>query len=72
MPDSEGIRINKYLSEAGVLSRRKADEEIERGNITVNGEIAVAGQKVFPGDDIRYNGKPVGEKLGRIKLKYGI
>ncbi len=70
MTDPEGIRINKYLSEAGVLSRRKADEEIERGNITINGETATQGQKVFPGDEVCYNGKPVGDKQKKVILAY--
>lgn len=33
----EGIRINKYLSEAGICSRRAADREIENGNVWING-----------------------------------
>lgn len=70
MSDSEGIRINKYLSEAGVLSRRKADEEIERGSITVNGVTAVAGQKVFPGDEVCYKGIPVGNKQKNVIIIY--
>lgn len=54
------IRINKYLSQAGILSRRKADEAIEAGLVTLNGETAVAGDKVGPGDSVCYKGKPVG------------
>ena len=47
---SDGIRLNKYLSEAGVCSRRAADTHIENGKVTINGETAVMGQKVMPGD----------------------
>ena len=41
----EKIRINKYLSEAGICSRREADRMIEEGRITVNGKKAESGQK---------------------------
>lgn len=46
----ESVRVNKYLSEAGVCSRREADRRIEEGRITINGRIAKMGDKVFPGD----------------------
>ena len=45
---ADGIRLNKYLSEAGVCSRRAADTHIENGKVTINGETAVMGQKVMP------------------------
>ena len=58
--EQDGIRINKYLSQAGVLSRRKADEAIERGEVLINGVTAVAGDKVKPGDEVSYKGRVVG------------
>lgn len=59
---SEGIRLNKYLSDHGVLSRRKADEEISNGKVTINDNIATLGDRVFPGDLVCYNNVPVKEK----------
>ncbi len=56
---SESVRINKYLSEAGVCSRREADRQIERGAITINGKTAVMGDKVSPGDVVMYGKKRV-------------
>ncbi len=56
---SEGIRINKYLSEAGVCSRREADRLVESGKVTVNGVIAENGSKVYPSDRVVAGGKPV-------------
>ena len=47
----EKIRINKYLSEAGICSRREADRMIEEGRITVNGKKAESGQKVSLEDE---------------------
>ncbi len=56
---SESVRINKYLSEAGVCSRREADRQVERGNVTINGRTAVMGDKVSPGDVVMYGKKRV-------------
>ena len=54
-----GIRINKFLSEAGVCSRREADRRIENGEITINGRLAVTGDKVLPTDEVLVNGRPI-------------
>lgn len=56
----EQVRIQKYLADCGVMSRRKAEEEIQRGNVTVNGRKATIGQKVIPGKDyVTFMGKTV-------------
>mgnify|MGYP000635804563 FL=1 len=55
----EKIRINKYLSEAGICSRREADRMIEEGRITVNGKKAESGQKVSLEDEICADNIPV-------------
>ena len=55
----EKVRINKYLSQAGVLSRRKADEAVENGLIYINGRKAVMGDMVSNEDEVIYDGKPV-------------
>lgn len=46
------VRLQKYLSGAGVASRRKAEEFISRGLVTVNGEVATIGMSVVPGVDV--------------------
>lgn len=52
------IRLNKFISNSGVCSRREADDLIKMGLITVNGQsITEMGHKVKPGDDVRYEGK---------------
>ena len=38
--ENTGVRINKFLSEAGVCSRREADRQIEAGNVTIDGVVA--------------------------------
>ena len=55
----EPIRINKYLSEAGVCSRREADRLIAEGRVTVEGLKAETGMKVTPESRILIDGKPV-------------
>lgn len=55
--ENQGIRINKFLSEAGVCSRREADRQVAAGNVTVDGVIAEMGTKVFPGQEVLICGK---------------
>lgn len=57
--EENGIRINKYLSEAGVCSRREADRQIAQGNVEIDGRIAVMGDRVLPGQPVRFMGMPV-------------
>ena len=54
------VRLQVYLAHAGIASRRAAEKLISQGRISVNGKtISAAGEKVFPGDDVRFDGKPV-------------
>lgn len=56
--DSDLIRLNKFIANSGVGSRREADELIKLGLITVNGEVVTEmGHKVKVTDDVRYEGK---------------
>lgn len=70
MNDTGGIRINRYLSEAGVCSRREADRVIESGGVTLNGNIAECGTKVMPGDIVRFKGKEVSHNEEPVLLIY--
>ena len=63
-----GIRINKFLSEAGVCSRREADRQVEAGNVTIDGVVAGIGTKVFPGQQVCYCGKMVEKEEEMILL----
>lgn len=63
----EEIRIQKFLSEAGILSRRKAEEEIAAGRILIDGVPATTGQKIDPAiQTVTYKGKLV-EKPDRLR-----
>lgn len=53
------MRINKFLSETGITSRRGADKFIEDGRVTINGQPAELGSKVQPGDEVRVDGKVI-------------
>ena len=54
------VRLNKYLANAGICSRREADSYIQAGLITVNGEIVTElGVKVVPTDDVRFNSERI-------------
>jgi len=56
--DSDLIRLNKFLANSGVGSRREADELIRMGLVTVNGEtITEMGHKIKPTDEVRYEGR---------------
>lgn len=55
----ENIRLNKFLSDAGVCSRRAADKAIEAGEVFVNGKPAVMGQRIMTSDRVEYEGKLV-------------
>ncbi len=66
----DGIRINKFLSEAGICSRRKADQEIEDGKVLINGVTAKSGDRVLPGDEVRYMGKVISKEEQKILLIY--
>jgi 23S rRNA pseudouridine2604 synthase len=54
------LRINKYLSERGLCSRREADAWIAAGRVTVNGVVATLGTKVAVADEVRLDGAPLG------------
>lgn len=65
---SEEVRINKYLSEAGICSRREADRQVEAGNVTINGRAAVMGDKVCPSDIVMYGNHLVSKEEEMILI----
>ena len=64
------MRINKFLAETGIVSRRGADKWVEDGRVTINGVLATNGSQVEDGDQVYVDGKLVKRKkacLHRIK-----
>ncbi len=53
------MRLNKYISETGLCSRREADARIEAGRVTINGVVATLGMQVAAGDVVCVDGQPV-------------
>lgn len=66
----EEVRLNKYLAECGVCSRRDADKLIDAGCVTVNGISANCGQKVCPTDKVAVNGKVLQNPEKKVVLRY--
>src|SRR5258708_34312209 len=62
------LRLNKYISETGVCSRREADKWIEAGRVTCNGRVAALGTRVVDGDEICVDGAPLGAKKKQIYI----
>ncbi|MDA3894133.1 MAG: 23S rRNA pseudouridine(2604) synthase RluF [Salinivirgaceae bacterium] len=70
--DSEQLkkRLNKYISETGVCSRRGADKLIEAGKVLVNGEIPELGTRVDDSDAITIDGKPLNDKEKYVYIAF--
>lgn len=64
----EPVRLNKYLSEAGVCSRREADRLIASGRVTVDGRPGETGQKVYPGQKVCIGKKAISRQEEMIVL----
>ncbi|HLV77936.1 MAG TPA: 23S rRNA pseudouridine(2604) synthase RluF [Marinobacter sp.] len=59
MTTRTSTRLNKYISESGMCSRRDADRFIEQGTVYINGRRATVGTQVLPGDVVKVNGRIV-------------
>ncbi len=68
MNEKNGTRLNKYISDAGICSRREADRVIAEGRVRVNGRLAVTGQRVLPSDQVELDGKILHPVKDRIYL----
>ncbi len=66
----EQMRLNKYLADRGVCSRREADRLIEQCRVTVNGTTASVGTRVSDADEVCLNGKRIGGKPKTVVLAF--
>ena len=57
MFNASSTRLNKYISESGICSRRDADRFVEQGNVYINGKRAQVGDQVAAGDTVKVNGQ---------------
>jgi 23S rRNA pseudouridine2604 synthase len=62
------VRLNKYISETGVCSRREADKWIDAGRVTCNGQLATLGTRISEGDQVCIDGEPLGAKKKQIYI----
>lgn len=62
------MRINKFISETGYCSRREADKLVESGRVTINGKPAELGSQAELGDDVRIDGKRIGEQKEHVYI----
>ena len=68
MSNENSININKFISSTGFCSRRKAEEYINDGRVTINGAVAVLGNRVFDNDIVKLDGKPLQAKPKEIYI----
>ena len=59
------IRLQKYLADRGVASRRASEQLIRDGRVSINGRVAELGESVRPGDKVSLDGKPVRSEIRR-------
>ena len=67
---SESVRINKYIANAGVCSRRDADKLIDAGKVTINGVRATCGMSVTENDEVCVHGKTIKVKEEKVVLAF--
>lgn len=67
--ENSGVRLNKFISNSGICSRREADTYIEHGSVTVNGKLVTQmGYKVQPDDEVRFDGSLISLEQKRYIL----
>jgi 23S rRNA pseudouridine2604 synthase len=62
------LRLNKYISETGICSRREADKWIDAGRVTCNGQPAALGTRIADGDVVCIDGEPIGAKKKQVYI----
>ena len=62
--------LNKYISETGICSRREADKMIKAGRVKINKEVAVLGNRVFDGDTVSIDDKPLSNKPQAVYIAF--
>lgn len=64
------VSLNKFVSSTGVCSRREADRWIEAGRLSINGVIAVRGNRVEPNDQVTLDGRAIGDRPTPVYLAF--
>jgi 23S rRNA pseudouridine2604 synthase len=66
----KGMRINKFISETGISSRREADKWVEAGRVTINGKLAELGSQAEKEDEVRVDGQLIGMKKTALYIAF--
>lgn len=70
MTENKGIRINKYIADAGICSRREADQLIQEGRVCVDGNPAQNGMRIQPGMAVTVNGSSISGDIKKVYLAF--
>ena len=68
--NENSISLNKYISSTGISSRREADKWINEGRVTINGQVAKLGNRVFEGDEVHLDGKAIQPKVNTLYIAF--
>ena len=68
--NENSINLNKYISSTGICSRREAEKLIVDGKVTINGKPTQLGNRVFEGDVVKINGKPLQAKPKTLYIAF--
>ncbi len=68
--NQNSINLNKFISQTGICSRRKAEEYIIAERVTINGKVAQLGNRVFEGDIVQIDGKPLNERPKTLYIAF--
>lgn len=68
--NENSISLNKFISSTGICSRRAADKLIEAGRVTLNGQVAEKGNRVFEGDEVLVDGQPLRNKPKALYIAF--
>lgn len=70
MSEVTTVRLNKFISDTGICSRREADRFIEDGQVRINGQVALMGTRVQESDQVTLRGKPLRANPAAVYLVY--
>lgn len=66
----DSVSLNKYISDTGFCSRREADDYIAQARVTINDELALQGNRVYPGDVVEIDGEPIIKKVKTVYIAF--
>ncbi len=68
LENERGVRLNKFIAESGICSRREADRRIQEGRVRIDGRLGALGDLVLPGMEVTLDGKPVAGESEKVYI----